>query len=110
MQPRKLSVALVGFPYGGNGGISSEHPDIRHWFGNTLLDAKIAPQVRRELARAYQSGANMTELLAMTPLADRQQVQRNLMNPAFWSHLQAGAVNAMTGNGEQPNAMSPAAQ
>jgi hypothetical protein len=63
------------------------------------------------LARAYQSGANMTELLAMTPLADRAQVQRNLMNPAFWAHLQGGAVNAMTGNGEQPaNAMSPAPQ
>ncbi len=79
--------------------------------GSALLDAKIAPQVRRELAQAYQSGANMTELLAMTPLADRAQVQRNLMNPAFWAHLQGGAVNAMTGNGGQPaNAMSPAPQ
>ena len=79
--------------------------------GSALLDAKIAPQVRRELAQAYQSGANMTELLAMTPLADRAQVQRNLMNPAFWAHLQGGAVNAMMGNGEQPaNTMSPAPQ
>jgi hypothetical protein len=78
--------------------------------GSALLDAKIAPQVRRELARAYQSGASMMELLAMTPLADRAQVARNLQNPAFWAHLQAGAVNAMTGNGEQPNAMSPAPQ
>jgi hypothetical protein len=79
--------------------------------GSALLDAKISPQVRTALARAYQSGANMTELLAMTPLADRAQVQRNLMNPAFWAHLQGGAVNAMTGNGEQPaNAMSPAPQ
>ena len=79
--------------------------------GSALLDAKISPQVRTALARAYQSGANMTELLAMTPLADRAQVQRNLMNPAFWAHLQGGAVNAMTGNGEQPaNTMSPAPQ
>ena len=79
--------------------------------GSALLDAKISPQVRTALARAYQSGANMTELLAMTPLADRAQVQRNLMNPAFWAHLQGGAVNAMTGNGEQPaNAMSPTPQ
>lgn len=79
--------------------------------GSALLDAKISPQIRTALAQAYQSGANMTELLAMTPLADRAQVQRNLMNPAFWAHLQGGAVNAMTGNGEQPaNAMSPAAQ
>ena len=78
--------------------------------GSALLDAKIAPQVRRELAQAYQSGANMVELLAMTPLADRAQVQRNLMNPAFWAHLQGGAVNAMTGNGEQANTMSPPPQ
>jgi hypothetical protein len=79
--------------------------------GSALLDAKISPQVRTALAQAYQSGANMVELLAMTPLADRAQVQRNLMNPAFWAHLQGGAVNAMTGNGEQPaNAMSPASQ
>jgi hypothetical protein len=78
--------------------------------GSALLDAKIAPQVRRELAQAYQSGASMMELLAMTPRADRAQVARNLQNPAFWAHLQAGAINAMTGGGEQPNAMSPAPQ
>ena len=78
--------------------------------GSALLDAKIAPQVRTALAQAYQSGASMMELLAMTPLADRAQVARNLQNPAFWSHLQTGAINAMTGNGEQPNAMSPAPQ
>lgn len=75
--------------------------------GSALLDAKIAPQVRTALAQAYQSGASMMELLAMTPLADRAQVARNLQNPAFWSHLQTGAINAMTGNGEQPaNTMS----
>jgi hypothetical protein len=79
--------------------------------GSALLDAKINPQVRTALAQAYQSGASMAELLAMTPLADRQQVARNLQNPAFWAHLQAGAVNAMTGNGEQPaNTMSPPPQ
>jgi hypothetical protein len=78
--------------------------------GSALLDAKIAPQVRTALAQAYQSGASMMELLAMTPLADRAQVARNLQNPAFWAHLQTGAINAMTGNGEQPNTMSPPPQ
>jgi hypothetical protein len=78
--------------------------------GSALLDAKINPQVRTALAQAYQSGASMAELLAMTPLADRQQVARNLQNPAFWAHLQGGAVNAMTGGGEQPNTMSPPPQ
>jgi hypothetical protein len=80
-------------------------------FGSMLLDAKVAPQVRRELAQAYQSGANMDELLAVVPTASRAQIARNMMNPAFWAHLQGGAVNAMTGNGEQPaNTMSPAPQ
>jgi hypothetical protein len=79
--------------------------------GSALLDARIAPQVRTALAQAYQSGASMMELLAMTPLADRAQVARNLQNPAFWSHLQTGAINAMTGNGGQPaNTMSPPPQ
>lgn len=79
-------------------------------FGSMLLDAKVAPQVRRELAQAYQSGANMDELLAVVPSASRAQIARNMMNPAFWAHLQGGAVNAMTGNGEQPNTMSPPPQ
>jgi hypothetical protein len=79
--------------------------------GSALLDAKINPQVRTALAQAYQSGASMMELLAMTPLADRAQVARNLQNPAFWAHLQTGAINAMTGNGGQPaNTMSPPPQ
>lgn len=79
-------------------------------FGSMLVDAKVSPQIRRELARAYQSGENMDQLLQRVPLATRAQVQRNLMNPAFWAHLQGGAVNAMTGNGGQPNTMSPAPQ
>lgn len=36
MTPRKLSV-LFAFPsYGGNGGIASEHPDIRRWYTRTI--------------------------------------------------------------------------
>lgn len=65
-------------------------------FGSMLVDAKVSPQIRRELARAYQSGANMDQLLQMVPLATRAQMQRNMMNPAFWSHLTGGAVNAMS--------------
>jgi len=77
-------------------------------FGSMLVDAKVAPQIRRELARAYQSGANMDELLAMVPLATRAQMARNMMNPAFWSHLTGGATNVMA---DPPsNAMSPPAQ
>ena len=77
-------------------------------FGSMLIDAKVAPQVRRELARAYQSGANMDELLSMVPTATRAQMARNMMNPAFWSHMTGAATNVMA---DPPsNAMSPAAQ
>lgn len=45
MTPRKLNV-LIGHPsYGGNGGISSEHPDIREWACETLLKMKADPRV-----------------------------------------------------------------
>jgi hypothetical protein len=64
-------------------------------FATMLVDAQVAPQVRRELAKAYQSGANMDQLLNMVPLATRAQMQRNMMNPAFWSHLTGAAANAM---------------
>lgn len=40
MQPRKLNI-FFGFPsYGGNGGISSEVPDIREWFVEVALEIK----------------------------------------------------------------------
>jgi len=65
-------------------------------FGSMLVDAKVAPQIRRALAQAYQSGANMDELLSMVPLATQAQMARNMMNPAFWSHLTGAATNAMS--------------
>lgn len=39
MEPRKLNVFIAFFPYGGNGGVSSEHPSIRDWLATTLLAA-----------------------------------------------------------------------
>ena len=77
-------------------------------FASMLVDARVAPQVRRELAQAYQSGANMDELLSMVPTATRAQMQRNMMNPAFWSHLTGAATNVMAD--PSANAMSPAPQ
>jgi hypothetical protein len=50
----------------------------------------------------------MDELLAMVPLATRAQMARNMMNPAFWSHLTGAATNVMA---DPPsNTMSPPAQ
>lgn len=45
MQPRKLNVMFAFFPYGGNGGISSEHPNIRNWMVKTVLAAKQDPRI-----------------------------------------------------------------
>ena len=70
-------------------------------FGAALLDANIPAQTRAALAQAYQSGAGMSELLAMTSAADRAQVLRNIQDPRFWSHLQGAAVNAMAASPAQ---------
>jgi hypothetical protein len=42
MQPRRLDVLIACFSYGGNGGIASEHPDVRNW----LLS--VTPQMRKD--------------------------------------------------------------
>ena len=41
----KLNVSAFFFAYGGNGGISSEHPDIREWWVQTVLKMKADPRV-----------------------------------------------------------------
>jgi len=35
--PRKFRVGFATFPYGGNGGVSSESPELKHWFTKTRL-------------------------------------------------------------------------
>lgn len=40
MTPRKLDVFVAFFSYGGNGGISSEHPSIRDWWVKTVIAMK----------------------------------------------------------------------
>jgi hypothetical protein len=58
MTPRKLNI-YFGFPsYGGNGGISSEVPDIRRWFTETILACKADPRV----------GDIIEETVANTPI------------------------------------------
>ncbi len=36
MTPAKLNVFFSFFPYGGNGGCATEHPNIRSWFAQTI--------------------------------------------------------------------------
>ena len=45
MQQRKLNVGLVTFSYGGNGGISSEVPDIREWMVPLVAEASRDPRI-----------------------------------------------------------------
>lgn len=45
MQQRKLNVGLVTFSYGGNGGISSEVPDIREWMTPLVAEASRDPRI-----------------------------------------------------------------
>lgn len=45
MQQRKLNVGLVTFSYGGNGGIASEHPDIREWMVPLVSEASRDPRI-----------------------------------------------------------------
>jgi len=78
--------------------------------GSMLLDAKVSQQTRRALAQAYQSGASMADLIAMTPAADRGPVMRILTDPRFYGAASRGAANAMTRPGEPANAMSDPAQ
>jgi len=45
MTPRKLKVAVATFSYGGNGGMKSEHPDVRDWLLETVPKIKADPRV-----------------------------------------------------------------
>lgn len=46
MKDRQFKVAIARFPYGGNGGVSSEVPDIGDWLVKTVIDAKADPRVQ----------------------------------------------------------------
>jgi len=45
MEKRKLRVGFCFFPYGGNGGISSEVPTVRNWIISTVLAAKADDRI-----------------------------------------------------------------
>lgn len=84
--------------------------------GSALLDAKVSQQTRQALTRAYASGASMAELIAITPVNERNIIAQIFADPRFYGAAARGAVppiasavNTMFG-GEQPNAMSPPPQ
>lgn len=47
MQARKLDVAIATFPYGGNGGVSSEVPTVRDWLIRTAIEAGRDERIHR---------------------------------------------------------------
>lgn len=53
MPALKLNVGFAFFPYGGNGGISSEHPSIRAWFARTIAKCKADPRIGEIFTKDY---------------------------------------------------------
>ena len=45
MRERRVNVGFVGFPYGGNGGVPSEVPDIKRWLIPTVAKCKADPRI-----------------------------------------------------------------
>lgn len=45
MIPRKLNILICRAPYGGNGGISNEHPSIGDWLIETVAAMKSDPRI-----------------------------------------------------------------
>lgn len=53
MEPRKVNVFIATYPYGGNGGFQSEHPDIRKWMVRTITKAEKDPRIGHLMCRDY---------------------------------------------------------
>ncbi len=53
MPALKLNVGFSFFPYGGNGGISSEHPSIRAWFAATIAKCKSDSRIGDIVTKDY---------------------------------------------------------
>lgn len=45
MTPRKFKIAVANFPYGGNSGISNEHPAVGKFIGRLHLEARDDPRI-----------------------------------------------------------------
>lgn len=53
MTPSKMNVMFCFYPYGGNGGCSSEHPNIRNWFAKTVAYCKTDKRIGEIFTRDY---------------------------------------------------------
>jgi len=49
----KLNVAFAFFPYGGNGGTSSEHPAIRAWMTRTAIACDRDPRIAQRFCKDF---------------------------------------------------------
>ena len=53
MTPAKLNVFFSFFPYGGNGGCATEHPNIRSWFAQTMVQCNRDERIGKITASDY---------------------------------------------------------
>lgn len=101
MQPRKLKIGIVRFPYSGSGGVASEHPDVGTWLAHTIPKIKADPRCEdgiwsmcftdtpitmtrnRALRLAQQSGV---DVLVMVDSDQNPDLYRNIdaLAKPFW--------------------------
>ncbi len=60
MQPRKLKCGIVRFPYSGNGGCPSEHPDIGTWLAANIPKIKADPRTEDVIWRQSYADTPIT--------------------------------------------------
>lgn len=114
MTPAKLNVFFAFFPYGGNGGISSEHPSIRSWFARTVIAAKKDERIddinfldfsdtpitmtrNRAVKRAMDAGADVLVMCDSDQYPDLYLGQDPLAKPFFQSSFGFLYENRMKG-------------
>jgi hypothetical protein len=62
---KPLRVMFAFFPYGGNGGVSSECPTVRHWYGKVCVETFTDPRVEFRTADFSDTPITMTRNLAI---------------------------------------------
>lgn len=81
MRERQLKLRIATNPYGGNGGIASEHPDVRKWLMQTCEKVKTDPRIEsfdisKDIATYVDTPIPMTRNAAVI---DARQVGADLL-------------------------------
>lgn len=101
MEPRKLTVLIVSFAYGGNGGVSSECPDIKYWTLRTyqaitsdkrvgkvafaeLSDTPITMTRNRAAQMALEGGFDVLVMVDSDMKPDKRLLEGDPLAKPFW--------------------------